>query len=274
MLTIYTNAKRYYNFSPIFITYKNLNNKSFHFIDVTYQKKIIEALKEKGITELTETQKMVVKPIKNGKNVLLIAPTGSGKTEAVILPLLEKISISKKNTFLIYITPLKALNRDMLDRLQFICKKLDIDVKVRHGDTTQSERKKQSKNPPDILITTPETFQIMFTGKLLRKSLENVKSVIVDEVHELAGNERGAQLIVGLERLQEIAGDFQRIALSATIGNPKEIASFIFGKRENQIIKSNVVKNLELDILDFEEDSKLSNIIGTDPKYAGAIKKI
>lgn len=205
---------------------------------------------KRGFSELSEAQVQALPYILDGHNLVLIAPTGTGKTESAMLPVFNELvsSPSEKGIRALYITPLRSLNRDILSRMKWWCHELSLSIGVRHGDTTISERRKQALSPPDLLITTPETLQALFMGKRLRKHLATVRYVIVDEIHELAGSKRGAQLAVALERLHMYAGDFQRIGLSATIGNPDEIGRFLCGARPFTIVQVPIAKDLDISV--------------------------
>ena len=178
---------------------------------------------------LSSIQSSSMEDLVSGFDRVLVSPTGSGKTEAAILPLASRfISENWDGLSILYITPLRALNRDIDRRLAEMLEPLGITVGIRHGDTSQRERTKQSKNPPNLLITTPETAQIMLLGSRLRGHLSRIKAVVLDEVHDLASSERGAQLLVALERINEYCPNgFQRIGLSATVGNPDETARWL-----------------------------------------------
>ncbi len=186
------------------------------------------SLNEKGWTA-TPIQEMSIPEIIEGKDRLLIAPTGSGKTLSAVLPIIHRcLDENWEPLAVLYITPLRALNRDIDRRLHDIAESVGLKVGIRHGDTTQSERTRQTRKPPHILVTTPETFQLMFTGKNLRKLLQSVRAVIIDEVHDLAASERGWQLSIGLSRLEALSGKkVQRIGLSATVGNPSEVSKWL-----------------------------------------------
>lgn len=187
-----------------------------------------------------------------------MAPTGHGKTEAALLPVLDRLLRERDAVSewpagfkALYVTPLRALNRDLRTRLESWCKTLGLTMGVRHGDTSQYERSKQSKNPPDLLITTPETLQLLLYGDKLRAGLATVRFVIIDEIHDLAASERGTQLSIALERLEEAIAcpggmaktrqspteapaernGFRRIGLSATIADPAPVCQFLGGNR-------------------------------------------
>lgn len=204
----------------------------------------------KKFGSLTEVQKHAIPLVDSGANVIIIAPTGSGKTESAAIPVLKKIADQKlEGIAAIYITPLRALNRDMLKRLTSWCEELGVRVAVRHGDTSQGERALQAKTPPQFLITTPETLQAILPAKKIGKALDNVKFVIVDEIHELMDSKRGAQLSLGLERLVEKAGEFQRIGISATVSDSKQISRFLCGFRPCQVVDLNYLKEMKFEIL-------------------------
>jgi ATP-dependent Lhr-like helicase len=197
-----------------------------------------ELLLDQGMKEATPPQVQAWPLISVGENVLIVAPTGSGKTEAAVLPLLGRIATEGhgEGISLLYVTPMRALNRDMMKRLQSWCTKLGLTVDIRHGDTPQSHRARQSAHPPDVLVTTPETLQAVLPGRRMRDNLSHLKGVVVDELHSLVESKRGVQLVVGLRRLRRVAPNFQLVALSATVGSPDVAADFLFGTEKRRIV--------------------------------------
>jgi len=251
---------------------------AFHLLHPLIQ----EALRERGIEEPTEPQKMAIPEILEGRNVLIIAPTGSGKTEAAMLPILSKMleqGVEKPGIYVLYITPLRALNRDLLDRIRWWGQRVGFRVDVRHGDTDKADRQRQSKEPPHILITTPEMLQAIMTGRRLLDHLKELRWVVVDEVHELAEDKRGVQLSLALERLRHHVGrDFQIVGLSATVGSPVEVAKFLVGNdRPFKVVLVNFTRYMQLDVVrprPTTEAVKIAEASGFHPDVVARLRLI
>jgi ATP-dependent Lhr-like helicase len=239
----------------------------------------LQKIVRKRFAQPTLPQRLGIPPILEGKNVLLIAPTGTGKTESGMLPIFDLWMKKKPEPIsILYITPLRALNRDLSDRLNWWAEEIGIDISVRHGDTTAYVRKMQVEVPPDMLIVTPETLQAILPAKRMKEHLKNIKWCIVDEVHELVSSKRGTQLSIALERLRELTQtDFQIIGLSATIGNPKEVARFLVGNRPVEIIKATTSKQLEIRVISpkvEKQDTNIAERIATGVETASRIRTI
>lgn len=204
----------------------------------------------------TPTQAQAWSAIRTGQHVLVISPTGSGKTLAAFLWAIDslisrKISVEGEGNHIggaqaggvrvLYVSPMKALGSDVARNLQSPLEgiareyqastglKPRIRLGVRSGDTDARERRSLAVHPPDILVTTPESLYLILTSKA-RKTLRGVQTVIIDEVHALAGNKRGSHLALSLERLDALVGSpVQRIGLSATVKPPEDVAGFLGG---------------------------------------------
>lgn len=245
----------------------------------SFSPQVQTALAERGFESPTEPQQRAIPPITRGEDTLVIAPTGTGKTETAMLPVFDAL-VSAEPQFgisALYITPLRALNRDMRDRLDWWGETLGLDIDVRHGDTSDYRRRKQATDPPDVLVTTPETLQAMFTGRRLREALADVSHVVIDEVHELAAAKRGAQLTVALERLTEHAGTFQRVGLSATVGDPETVGAFLTGGRPVTIRSVDVGSRIDIDVVvpqPSPEDEALAGELLVEEQMASHIRTI
>jgi ATP-dependent Lhr-like helicase len=221
-----------------------------------------------GFSEPTEIQKLAIEPILNGENVLLISPTGSGKTEAAIFPLLHKILKEKEGEGikLLYINPLKALTKDLTERLQNYAHFLNLKVRPLYSDVD----KKFKKPVPEIVITTPESLEVILDwSPRWWPYLKTIKYIVIDEVHELISSKRGYQLLVLLERLKQLAGrSFQRICLSATVSNAELVAE-IFGGSDGKL---KIIRSPEKRVHEFEVKLAipLTREENEDPFIAGA----
>ena len=182
------------------------------------------------IGQPTEVQEESWQRIADGEHVLITAPTGSGKTLAAFLWSINQLVTGQFPTghaSILYISPLKALNNDIQRNLLDPLKELretfqksgmdfpEINVLTRSGDTPQTERHRMQRHPPEILITTPESLNLMLSSAGGRSILAGLQTVILDEVHGVFGNKRGVHLMTAVERLTLLSGKFQRISLSA-----------------------------------------------------------
>jgi ATP-dependent Lhr-like helicase len=232
--------------------------------DVNVDPKIYAMIRERGWTGLTPFQLRAFNSITLGKNVLLIAPTGFGKTEAALIPILNKMTRdSFKPVALLYITPLKALINDLTKRIEWWASRFNLIVGRKHGEVPQREKVRRLKEAPHIMVTTPEGLEIdLDWASRFRENFRNIKWVVVDEVHDLVGTKRGAQLSVLLERLARVAGDFQRIGISATIGTPMEVLRFVSGssKREMEVVSLNTSKEFKLIVKRIRGENSWENI--------------
>ena len=244
-----------------------------------------EVISSLGFEEFTPIQELAFPVLQKNKNALIISATGSGKTEAAVLPVFDELlkkweqSGTQLGINILYITPLRALNRDIFKRVIDIGEQLGISTGIRHSDTSQHERRKQTLDPPNLLITTPETLGIILTAKRLGEHLRNVSFVIIDEIHELIDSKRGTQLFVSLERLEQFCtNSFQRIGLSATIGDPELVAELLVGlERECEIIEEPTVKSIDLSIIypqPIKEDRELSEKIFSSPEATARARKV
>jgi ATP-dependent Lhr-like helicase len=190
--------------------------------------------------------------IASGGHVLIQAPTGSGKTLAAFLYGIDRLDRAPgQGLRLLYVSPLKALNYDVERNLRGPLAGLrsELTVGVRTGDTSQKERRELVKEPPDILITTPESLFLMLTSQA-RETLRSIETVIVDEVHAVAGTKRGVHLAVSLERLDALLAEpAQRVGLSATQRPLEEIGRFVSGDRPIQLVDAGTRKDLDLEVV-------------------------
>ena len=186
-----------------------------------------------GWSSLRPVQELAAQAILDGHNAVVLAPTAGGKTEASIFPALsELVERPTDSVGVLYVAPLRALLNNQSERLGIYTQMVGLNRCVWHGDTTQTERRKFLNEPTELLMTTPESLEVMLISQRVNiaKLFSDLRIVIIDEVHAMAGTDRGAHLMSVLERIRKHSlHDIQRIGLSATVGNPDEILSWLQG---------------------------------------------
>jgi len=209
----------------------------------------------RSFAEPTPAQRQGWPPIARGDHTLLLAPTGSGKTLAAFLAAIDRLAGQPAaGTRVLYVSPLRALNHDIEKNLRAPLAGIECDrqitVGLRTGDTSQAQRAALRRHPPDILITTPESLYLMLTSGA-RDTLRGVETVIVDEIHAMAGGKRGVHLALSLERLDHLCGrHVQRVGLSATQRPLAEVASYLGGAgREVTVVDAGSRKPLDLEVV-------------------------
>ncbi|MEA3410190.1 MAG: DEAD/DEAH box helicase [Pseudomonadota bacterium] len=202
--------------------------KAFEHLHPAIRHHIVNSL---GWRSLRPLQEEAIGPILNGGSVLLIAPTAGGKTEAAIFPLLSRIlGDGWEPVSVLYVCPIKALLNNLEIRLRQYAEWLGRRVGVWHGDIRQGDRNRILTDPPDILLATPESLEVMLVSRRTDhvNLFANIRAVVVDEIHAFAGDDRGWHLLAVLDRVNRLcAQEMQRVGLSATVGNPETLLEWL-----------------------------------------------
>ncbi len=196
-----------------------------------------------GWRELRPVQSLSIDACLDGANLVVLAPTAGGKTEAAFFPVISQmLSESWAGLSILYVSPIRALLNNQEQRLRRYFELVGRRAACWHGDTSQGDKRRMVAEPPDCLLTTPESLEVILVSSKIehREFFKNVRIVVIDEVHAFAGDDRGWHLLSVFSRIQRLAGrDLQRIGLSATVGNPDEMLAWMSSgsKRNRQVIK-------------------------------------
>ncbi|MDF5903594.1 DEAD/DEAH box helicase [Pseudomonas aeruginosa] len=218
------------------------------------QHHIVNSLGWNGLRPLQEA---TIQPVLDGEHAILLAPTAGGKTEAASFPVFSRmLSESWEGLSVLYICPIKALLNNLEQRLSYYGHLLGRSVALWHGDISAARKAKIVASPPDILLTTPESLEVMLVSNKVdhQQLFANVRTVIIDEVHAFAGDDRGWHLLSVLERISVLAGrEIQRLGLSATVGNPDMLCDWLAGSCNarrsviNPPAENNVIPDVQVD---------------------------
>ena len=203
---------------------------AFDLLHSAVQHHIVNSL---GWRDLRPVQEQAIQPLIAGEHALIVGPTAGGKTEAAFFPLLSRILTERHSGLaLLYVCPLRALLNNLEPRLEYYTSLVGRRAALWHGDLSQSARKRILADPPDCLLTTPESLEVMLVSHRIEHAslFADVRSVIVDELHAFASDDRGWHLLAILERISRLADrELQRVGLSATVGNPKQLLDWLTG---------------------------------------------
>ena len=244
--------------------------------------RLVSVIAGEGYRRPTLVQEKSIPVILRGTDTLVVAPTGSGKTEAALFPIFSKLLEERGpggGLWAVYVTPLRSLNRDIFDRMAELAARIGIDLRVRHGDSTESDKRQFLRSPPDIMVTTPESLYFLLSVKKFRLMLRGLRFVVVDELHEMVESKRGAELAVALERVEGYAGRrVQRIGLSATISRPLLAARVLASSRPVEVVDlSYLSKSMSVTVTSPEpsrEDEELAEKIDTSPATMARLREI
>ncbi|MET1160778.1 MAG: DEAD/DEAH box helicase [Thermoprotei archaeon] len=246
-------------------------------------KSIAKCLEELGYKEFTDFQKKAIKTLTLlPRSLILVAPTGTGKTEAAIIPVLYHIwKRGLKPISALYITPLRALNRDIERRIVKLAECFGVSVELRHGDTPYNLRKKIEQNPPHILVTTPESLNYLIVNPTIMRYLYNLEFIVIDEFRELIESKRGLLLFTVIHLLEELilGKNLVKIALTATLKN-EEYAKSILGRTGAftvEVLRDTNSKKVDIDVLVpkvHDEDRMVLEAINVDSRLLARLKAI
>ena len=224
---------------------------AFDQLHASVQHHVVNSMQWRSLRPL---QEKAIAPVLTGKNCLMLAPTAGGKTEAAILPILSRmLSENWTGLSVLYVCPIRALLNNLEHRLSYYAGLVGRTCGLWHGDVAQASKSRTLAAPPDILLTTPESLEALLISRRTDRFFffGSVQSIIVDEIHAFAGDDRGWHLLAVLERIRHITGrDMQRIGLSATVGNPEVLLSWLAGhsSRQSEIVSPTSAPAAEADV--------------------------
>ena len=225
----------------------DLNQNLLHFLS-----------SNQGWSNLNAIQKKTIPHIMDGEDTLILSPTASGKTEAALIPIFSDILDNKlEPVSVLYISPLKALINDMHYRIDKWCSHFNLTSFKWHGDVLKYEKDRFIKNPTDFLLITPESLEVIMMNRpegQKRRIFENVRYILIDEIHYFAASDRGVQLNSLLNRISKYTANASVIGLSATVGNPDLIADWINLNKPTSIVKDTGGRKLQYKILNMEDN--------------------